>query len=94
LFQGDYLASFGLDRCCEELAAVTALARDDRVPFELSEHVERVYRRALDRYGPVDGELLPIAMLEEQAGIRLRSGALLAAAGRFEPRAPGKATRS
>jgi 3-hydroxyisobutyrate dehydrogenase len=94
LFRGDYLASFGLDRCCEELAAVTALARDDRVPFELSEHVERVYRRALDRYGPADGELLPIAMLEEQAGIRLRGGALLAAAGRFEPRAPGKATRS
>lgn len=27
LFQGDYLTSFGLDRCCEELAAVTALAR-------------------------------------------------------------------
>jgi 3-hydroxyisobutyrate dehydrogenase len=72
LFQGDYLASFGLDRCCEELAAVTALARADRVPFELSEHVERIYRRALDRYGPADGELLPIAMLEEQAGLRLR----------------------
>jgi 3-hydroxyisobutyrate dehydrogenase len=75
LFEGDYLASFGLDRCCEELAAVTALAREGRVPFELSEHVERVYRRALDRYGPADGELLPIAMLEEQAGVRLRGGA-------------------
>ena len=75
LFQGDYLASFGLDRCCEELAAVTALAREGEVPFELSEHVERVYRRALDRYGPADGELLPIAMLEEQAGLHLRGGA-------------------
>jgi 3-hydroxyisobutyrate dehydrogenase len=75
LFAGDYLASFGLDRCCEELAAVTALARESRVPFELSEHVERIYRRALDRYGPADGELLPVAMLEEQAGIRLRGGA-------------------
>jgi 3-hydroxyisobutyrate dehydrogenase len=74
LFQGDYLTSFGLDRCCEELAAVTALARENRMPFELSEHVERVYRLALDRYGPVDGELLAVAMLEEQAGVRLRGG--------------------
>ena len=45
------------------------------MPFELSEHVERVYRRALDRYGPADGELLPVAMLEEQARLRLRGGA-------------------
>jgi 3-hydroxyisobutyrate dehydrogenase-like beta-hydroxyacid dehydrogenase len=46
LFQGDYLASFGLDRICEELEAVTALARDHRVPFELSDFVYRTYRRA------------------------------------------------
>ena len=72
LLGGDYLASFGLDRCCEELAAITELARQDGVPFEISEHVERTYQRALARYGPADGELLAIAMMEEQAGIRLR----------------------
>ena len=71
LFDGDYLTSFGLDRCCEELSAITALARQEGVPFELSEQVERTYQRALARYGPVDGELLPVAMLEEQAGVRL-----------------------
>ena len=64
LFDGDYLTSFGLDRCCEELSAITALARQDGVPFELSEHVEQIYQRALARYGPADGELLPVAMLE------------------------------
>src|ERR1700689_3248972 len=32
LFDGDYLTSFGLDRCCEELASVTALARENDVP--------------------------------------------------------------
>ena len=64
--------SFGLDRCCEELSAITALARRDGVPFELSEQVERIYQRALARYGPAGGELLPVAMLEEQAGIQLR----------------------
>jgi 3-hydroxyisobutyrate dehydrogenase len=72
LFGGDYLTSFGLDRCCEELAAITELARQGGVPFEISEHVERTYQRALARYGPADGELLAIAMMEEQAGIRLR----------------------
>jgi 3-hydroxyisobutyrate dehydrogenase len=72
LLEGDYLTSFGLDRCCEELSAITALARRDGVPFELSEQVERTYQRALARFGPADGELLPVAMLEEQAGVQLR----------------------
>jgi len=72
LFGGDYLTSFGLDRCCEELSAITALARQDHVPFELSERVEQTYQRALARYGAVDGDLLPVAMLEELAGVRLR----------------------
>ena len=39
VFDGDYLPSFGLDRICEELEAVTALARDHGVPWELSEQV-------------------------------------------------------
>jgi 3-hydroxyisobutyrate dehydrogenase len=72
LLDGDYLTSFGLDRCCEELAAITDLARQDGVPFEFSEHVERIYQRALDHYGSAGGELLAVALLEEQAGLRLR----------------------
>jgi 3-hydroxyisobutyrate dehydrogenase len=72
LFEGDYLASFELDRICAELEAVTALARDHRVPFELSDCVYRTYRRALARYGPVDGELLAMALREDQAGQKLR----------------------
>jgi 3-hydroxyisobutyrate dehydrogenase len=72
VFQGDYLTSFGLDRICEELEAVTALAGDYRVPWELSDLVRRTYRRALARYGPVDGELLAVALLEEEAGDKLR----------------------
>jgi 3-hydroxyisobutyrate dehydrogenase len=72
VFQGDYLASFGLDRICEELEAVTALAGGYQVPWELSDLVRRTYRRALARYGPVDGELLAVALLEEQAGHKLR----------------------
>jgi 3-hydroxyisobutyrate dehydrogenase len=74
LLEGDYLESFGLDRCCEELAAVVALADRLAVPFELSAAVERAYRAAFERYGPVDGELLALALLEERAGARLRRG--------------------
>jgi 3-hydroxyisobutyrate dehydrogenase len=71
VFQGDYMTSFGLDRICEELEAVTALADDYQVPWELSDLVRRTYRRALARYGPVDGELLAVALLEDEAGHKL-----------------------
>jgi 3-hydroxyisobutyrate dehydrogenase len=74
LLEGDYLTSFGLDRCCEELAAVVALASEAQVPCEFAQLVERTYQRALGRYGPVDGELLAVALLEEEAGLRLRHG--------------------
>jgi 3-hydroxyisobutyrate dehydrogenase len=79
LFAGDYMGSFGLDRCCEELANVTAQARGHGVSFELSNLVEHLYRRALARYGPVDGELLAVALLEEEAGTPLRSAGHAAA---------------
>ncbi len=72
LLSGDYLESFGLDRCYEELAAVVALADELAVPFDLSATVERAYRDALARYGPIDGELLAVALLEERAAVRLR----------------------
>lgn len=72
LLRGDYLKTFGLDRCCEELDAVVGLARDGNVPCELSTTVQRVYRDALTHYGPVDGELRAVALLEERAGLQLR----------------------
>src|SRR5580698_7322587 len=34
LLDGDYLTSFGLDRCCEELTAIADLARELRVPSQ------------------------------------------------------------
>ena len=73
LLDGDYLESFGVHRCYEELEAVVSLADRLDVPFELSRSVERAYRAAVERYGPVDGELLAVALLEERAGVRLRT---------------------
>ena len=72
LLDGDYLTSFGLDRCCEELTAVADLARELAVPFQLTQLVEQTYQRALQRFGPVDGELMAVALLEEEAGLQLR----------------------
>jgi 3-hydroxyisobutyrate dehydrogenase len=72
LFRGDYLASFGLDGICQELGTVIELAAEHHVPFELSRQVQRTYQQALARYGPVDGELLAVALLEEQAHVDLR----------------------
>ena len=72
LLDGNYLESFGLDRCCEELRAVVDLAGELGVPFELSAGVAQAYERALERYGAVDGELLAVALLEERAGTALR----------------------
>jgi 3-hydroxyisobutyrate dehydrogenase len=72
LLSGDYLPAFGLDRCCEELSTVARLADDLALPSEMTRLVEQTYQRALHRYGPVKGELLAVALLEEQAGIRLR----------------------
>ena len=72
LLDGDYLETFGLDRCCDELDAIQTLAGELSVPFELSASVGRAYQAALERYGPIDGELLSVALLEERAGVTLR----------------------
>jgi 3-hydroxyisobutyrate dehydrogenase len=60
LFDGDYLTSFGLDRCCEELASVTALARENDVPAGLAAFVDATYRRALRRYGRSAASFSPL----------------------------------
>lgn len=73
LFAGDYLTTFGLDHIQDQLAAVTALAGDLGTPHDVSEAVRRLYARALERYGPADGELLGVALLEERAGLKLRT---------------------
>lgn len=74
LLDGDYLSSFRLDRCRDELRAVTALASELGLPHEVASTVEAIYERAADRYGAVDGELLGVALLEEEAGLRIAPG--------------------
>jgi 3-hydroxyisobutyrate dehydrogenase len=73
LFEGDYLTTFGLDRIVEELTSVQDSAQAHGVPHELTRLVTDVHARALDRFGPVDGELMGMAYLEQQAGRTLRA---------------------
>jgi 3-hydroxyisobutyrate dehydrogenase len=72
LLAGDYLPTFGLEGCYGELVAVSELAAQTGAPFALSTVVADVYRRALDEFGPVMGELMAAALLEKQAGQLLR----------------------
>lgn len=71
LFAGDYMTEFGLDRCCEELDAVVRLAAELDIPFEHSSVVRDLYAQALEQYGPTDGELLAVKLLEARSGVAL-----------------------
>ncbi|HEY4226128.1 MAG TPA: NAD(P)-binding domain-containing protein [Pseudolysinimonas sp.] len=73
LLAGDYLEDFPLDRCVDELRTITELARDAGTPFELGVLVRRINEEALDRFGPLLGELLAARLLEERAGVTLRA---------------------
>jgi 3-hydroxyisobutyrate dehydrogenase len=80
LLRGDYLTSYGLAGCVDELDALVELASRLDSPFELSTLVAETYRQALDVFGPVDGELMPAAFLERRAGLVLHEHAQEASA--------------
>jgi 3-hydroxyisobutyrate dehydrogenase len=71
LLSGDYLADFGLDRCVEELNAVELTAAQAGVPHPVTTAVVEEHRAALEHFGPVAGELMVAAWLEQQTGSAL-----------------------
>jgi 3-hydroxyisobutyrate dehydrogenase-like beta-hydroxyacid dehydrogenase len=75
LLRGDYLRDFGLDRVVEELETLDGMARDRGTPFDLARLVTTIHQEALQRFGPVDGELLAARLLEERDGTPLHGGA-------------------
>lgn len=72
LLSGDYLTTFALPRVVEELDTVRDLAEEAGTPHDLTALVARMHTQALDRFGPVDGELMAAKLLEERAGRTLR----------------------
>ncbi|ROQ37242.1 3-hydroxyisobutyrate dehydrogenase-like beta-hydroxyacid dehydrogenase [Frondihabitans sp. PhB188] len=74
LLAGDYLDTFGIDRVVEELDTINGLAEEYQVPHDLSGLVAHIHQEALNRFGPVPGELLAAKLLEERGHTTLRAG--------------------
>lgn len=72
LLDGDYLATFGIDRVVEELDTLTRMAERTRTSAPLLDASAGLHREALDRFGPQLGELLAVRLLEDAAGRQLR----------------------
>lgn len=72
LERGDYDESFAMMLACKDLGLAVDLSRDVGVPVELSALVEQIYRRGKARYGSLAGEMVPVRLYEEIAGLQLR----------------------
>ncbi|GAA4633760.1 NAD(P)-dependent oxidoreductase [Actinoallomurus vinaceus] len=72
LRDGDYDESFALALACKDLGLAVDLAREVKVPAELSALVEQVYRRAQRAYGDLAGEMAPVKLWEDLTGAPLR----------------------
>ena len=75
LERGDYDESFAMVLACKDLGLAVDLSRDVGVPIELSALVEQIYRRGKARFGDLSGEMVPVRLYEELAGIDLRVAA-------------------
>lgn len=72
LRDGDYEPGFAVALACKDLGLAIDLARAQGVPVELSAVVEQVFRRARATYGETAGEMSPVRLYEELAGLELR----------------------
>jgi 3-hydroxyisobutyrate dehydrogenase len=75
LRDGDYDESFAIALACKDLGLAVDLAREVKVPAELSALVEQVYRRARRAYGDLAGEMAPVKLWEDllESPLRLTS---------------------
>ncbi|WP_113705064.1 NAD(P)-dependent oxidoreductase [Nonomuraea lactucae] len=74
LRHGDYDDSFAMALACKDLGLAVDVGRDVGVPVELSALVEQIYRRGRARYGDLAGEMSPMRLYEDLAGVELRTG--------------------
>ena len=72
LEEGDYDESFAMVLACKDLGLAVDLGREVGVPTELSALVEQIYRRAKAQYGDQSGEMIPVRLYEEIAGVPFR----------------------
>ncbi|MGL5809038.1 MAG: NAD(P)-dependent oxidoreductase [Nocardioides sp.] len=74
IYDGSFDPSFTLGLCRKDLRLIRELAAVHAVPDEFAELAERVFQRALDRYGPEAPELSVVRLLQESTGTDLQTG--------------------
>jgi 3-hydroxyisobutyrate dehydrogenase len=89
LRDGEYEEGFSMALATKDLRLAVDLARSAGVPAELSAVVEQLFTRARAVYGDDAGEMTPVRLYEETAGVLLR---LPAAGARRAARPPGRET--
>jgi 3-hydroxyisobutyrate dehydrogenase len=72
LTHGDYEKGFAVALACKDVGLAVDLAREANVPVEVSAVVEQVLRRARAQFGDRAGEMTPVMLYEQVAGIELR----------------------
>jgi 3-hydroxyisobutyrate dehydrogenase len=72
LRNGEYEEGFSLALAVKDLRLAVDLARSAGVPAELSAIVEQLFARARAAFGDDAGEMTPVRLYEETAGVRLR----------------------
>ncbi len=72
LKDGEYEEGFTLALAGKDLRLALDLARSAGVPAELSAVVEQLFARARAAFGDDAGEMTPVRLYEETAGVRLR----------------------
>lgn len=71
---GDYDEGFAIALACKDLGLAVDIARETKVPVEVSAVVDQVFRRARAQFGETAGEMTPVRLYEELAGVELRFG--------------------
>lgn len=74
VYDGDYDESFAVSLAAKDSGLCVGLGRELGVSVELSALVEQIYRRAALTYGPRAGEMSPVKLYEDTAGIKLTAG--------------------
>jgi 3-hydroxyisobutyrate dehydrogenase len=90
LTRGEYEEGFSLALATKDLRLAVDLARAAGVPAELSAVVEQLFTRARAAYGDDAGEMSPVRLYEETAGVALRLPADAAPARAESPPATGE----
>ena len=75
LTAGDYDEGFAIALACKDAGLAVDLAREVQGPVELGALTEQIFRRARAAYGDRAGEMTPVRLYEDIAGIELRKGA-------------------